>query len=352
MRKGLLLLSVLLSLFAFSGAGRADNGKNAQRFATLPDGVRFPEGLTANPATRDIFVGTFDFGPNANTLLRYSRNGQLTAQRDFGATPLLGLEFRNGNVYIANFGAGQIQRIPADFSAGTAIQVVADLPKIGAPIARHEGNPDGSQDLITIGSSAVPAPNGLVFDKAGNLYVSDTFQGAIFRVNNATTCAPCSVTTISHDPLLATAGFPPFGANGLALSSDENKLFVANTGDDRVLVVNLTTGVATVFAESINGADGLAFDDSRRLWVAANQSDEIVALNANARVTARVGGFEGINRDGTPEGLLFPASVLILGNDMFVTNLALPLTPLVGDEPEEDVRRWTISRIKLPKADR
>jgi sugar lactone lactonase YvrE len=168
-------------------------------------------------------------------------------------------------------------------------------------------------------------------------------------VNNATSCAPCGVTTISHDPLLATAGFPPFGANGVALSTDENTLFVANTGDDRVLVVNVSTGAATVFAESINGADGIAFDGQRRLWVAANQNDEIVALNANARVVARVGQFEGINRDGTPEGLLFPASVLILGDDMFVTNLALALTPVVGDEPEEDVKRWTIVRMKLPK---
>jgi len=348
MRKGLLLLSVLLSLFAFSGAGRADNDKNAQRFATLPDGVRFPEGLTANPATRDIFVGTFDFGPNANTLLRYSKNGQLTAQRDFGATPLLGLEFRNGNVYIANFGAGQIQRIPADFSAGTAIQVVADLPKIGAPIARHEGNPDGSQDLITFGSSAVPAPNGLVFDKAGNLYVSDTFQGAIFRVNNATTCAPCSVTTISHDPLLATAGFPPFGANGLAFDAAGANLYIANTADDRILKFDLAARTLSTFAESINGADGIAFDRKGRLWVAANQADEVVALNRNGRVVERVGSFEGVGNDGAARGLLFPASIVISRGFVYVTNLALALTPNVGDEPEEDVTTYTVSRFRLP----
>jgi hypothetical protein len=39
----------------------------------------------------------------------------------------------------------------------------------------------------------------------------------------------------------------------------------------------------------------------------------------------------------------------ILGDELFVTNLALPLTPAVGDEPEEDVTRYTISRIKLHK---
>ena len=41
--------------------------------------------------------------------------------------------------------------------------------------------------------------------------------------------------------------------------------------------------------------------------------------------------------------------MVIVGDDMFVTNLALPLTPPTGDEPEEDVTRWTISRIRLPE---
>ena len=48
--------------------------------------------------------------------------------------------------------------------------------------------------------------------------------------------------------------------------------------------------------------------------------------------------------------MLFPASMVIVGDDMFVTNLALPLTDdIKGDEPEEDVTRWTISRIRLPR---
>jgi hypothetical protein len=31
-----------------------------------------------------------------------------------------------------------------------------------------------------------------------------------------------------------------------------------------------------------------------------------------------------------------------------VTNLALPLTDTIGDEAEDGVTRWTVSRIKLP----
>ncbi len=324
--------------------------ERVETFATLPAGVRFPEGITANPATGDIFVATFDFGPNANKLLRYNRQGQLTAERDFGGTPLLGLAFgpSDAKVYITNFGASKIQRITASFNGGTAIEDVATLPQIGAPADRLEGNPDGSSDRIQFGSNKFPAPNAMEFDRSGNLYVSDSFQGAIYRIDNAQGCyTPCSVTTVVQHPLLATPGFPPFGANGLALSRDGSTLFVSNTGDDRVLKMDLATNAITVFTESINGADGIAFDDRGVLWAAANQSDEIVALNANGRVIARVGAFERIGYDGAPVGLLFPASIVFVRGDMFVTNLAIALTPAVGDETEEDVMRWTISRIRM-----
>jgi len=63
---------------------------------------------------------------------------------------------------------------------------------------------------------------------------------------------------------------------------------------------------------------------------------------------ARLGDFKGIRRDGSPRGLLFPASPVIVGDELFVTNLALPLTPDPNDEQEDRVTRWTVSRIKLP----
>ena len=320
---------------------------NVRTFAVLPDGVRSPEGITANPSNGDIYVGTFDFGPNANVLLRYDHRGRLVARRDFGGTPLLGLEFgpSDGKVYIANFGASKIQRIAADLNG--PVQDVATIPGIGAPAPRVVGNPDGSSDTILFGSNKFPAPNGLVFDNAGNLYVSDSFEGAIFRIDQAQTCSPCVASLVVHDPLLATAGFPPFGANGLAFNRDQSTLFIANTGDDRVLKLDLATKVVSVFAESVDGADGLAVDANGLLWVAANQADQLVALNERGRVVAKVGSFEGV-RNGRPEGFLFPASLVFVGREVFVTNLALTMTGAVGDEPEEDVTRWTISRVLLP----
>jgi DNA-binding beta-propeller fold protein YncE len=325
---------------------------DAQEFATLPAGVRFPEGITANPANGDVFVATFDAREPStvrnNKLLRYSRSGRLLAQRDFGATPLLGLGFRGGQVYILNFGASQLQRIAANFDAATPVQAVANFPSIGPTAPRTTGNPDGSSDVITFGSGGFPAANAMVFDAAGNLYVSDSFQGAIYRIDNAAGCAaPCTPVVVSHDPLLATAGFPPFGANGLALDAAGTSLFIANTGDNRVLRMALPSGALSVFAESVHGADGLWFAGGL-LWAAANQGDSVLALNDKGRVVARAGEFEGI-RHGTPSGLLFPASLVAVDGWMYVTNLALPLTGAVGDEPEEDVTRWNVARFRIPR---
>jgi DNA-binding beta-propeller fold protein YncE len=319
---------------------------NVRTFAVLPEGVRFPEGIAANPANGDIYVGTFDF-TGQNALLRYDHRGRLLGRLDFGG-PLLGLQFgpKDGKVYIANFGASKIQRIRADLTG--QVEDVAVIPGIGAPANRVAGNPDGSSDTTMFGSNRFPAPNAMTFDAAGNLYVSDSFQGAIFRISNAHSCLPCIAALVVHDSLLATAGFPPFGANGLALSQDESVLFIANTGDDRILKMNMADSGISVFAESVNGADGLARDAQGLLWVAANQADSLVALDERGRVVAQVGSFEGVHH-GRPVGFLFPASLVIVGREFFVTNLALPLTGNVGDEPEEDVTRWTISRVLLPQ---
>lgn len=324
-----------------------------QSFVTLPADVRHPEGLASNPANGDLYVGTFDAREPAadrnNQVLRYSSSGKLLARYRFGPTPLTGLAFAQGKLYILNFGASKLQRLDADFTESSRLEDVASFAALEPPTVppRNVANPDGSSDRIVFGSSGFPAINGMVFDAQMNLYVSDSFQGAVYRIERATSCSPCAVATISRDPLLATAGHLPFGANGLAFGKAPGILYVNNAGDNRLLKLNLATGQVSVLSESLPGADGLMFHGGL-LWVAANQADLVLGIDESGLVRVRAGGLLGIAADGAPEGLLFPASTAVSGRYMVVTNLALPLTAAEGDEWEERVTRWNLARFPLP----
>ena len=327
------LLSLLLTVLAMSVGtpAVADHG-GVVRFATLPKpGPGFPEGIAADRRGR-IFVATFDFS-TTNVIYIFDRNGKVDETISLPGMVPLGLEFDGaGNLYVANFGGGNIVKFTPPFNSGS-------VPAQTFPIAEC-GGPTAGCGL-----------NAITFDAAGDLYVSDSFGGRVFKLDLPSGAATPFVTHELLKPAPAPHGFPGFGANGLAFDAEGAFLYVANTADDRILKVNVATKEVKEFAESINGADGIAFDSKGRLWVAANQADDVVALNSRGRIVERVGSFEGVGKDGAAKGLLFPASIVLSRGDIYVTNLALPLTPApdrAGDEPEEDVDTYTVSRFRLP----
>jgi len=300
-----------------------DDGK-VERFATLPKpGPGHPEGIAAD-ADGNIYVSTFDF-TQPNNLYVFGRDGRLNGKRTVtlgpGSLPL-GLAVRGHHLYVADFGKGDVLRFALPLKTG-------DLPTESIHVC---DNPTTECAL-----------NALEFDGAGNVYVSDSFGGRVFKITGS------AVSTFLTDEMLkpGSHGFPPFGANGLAFNTAGTQLFIANTADDRILKYDLATKTLSTFAESINGADGIAFDRQGRLWVCANQADELVALNSRGRIVERRGSFRGIASDGAAKGLLFPASLVFSRGAIYVTNLALALTPAAGDEPEEDVTTYTVSRIEL-----
>jgi len=204
---------------------------------------------------------------------------------------------------------------------------------------------------------ATPVPpggnglNALTFDKAGNMYVSDSFLGVIWKTGPA---GGAMTSWVGHPLLQPMPGnVPPFGANGLQFNST-GTLFVANTANDTVVQIPVTNGVPgtpTIFVQSINGADGLIIDEQDNVWVAANQADEIVVVNPSGVAIAKLGDFEGIAPDGSPRGLLFPASPVFFGDFVYVTNLALDLRDFnpqfnaVDSQYCAQVTTWNVARI-------
>jgi sugar lactone lactonase YvrE len=68
-------------------------------------------------------------------------------------------------------------------------------------------------------------PNGLAFDKQGNLFVSDSVLGAVWRIPSDGSAS--AEIWLQHE---LVAGYTPedFGANGVAFW--KGNLYVANTG--------------------------------------------------------------------------------------------------------------------------
>src|SRR2546425_9196716 len=321
---------VALLLAAFSLAAHAWDRGAAVTFATLPHGTAHPEGIAAE-AQGNIYVADFDVsGETAvGNVVVFDRAGRLLRKLDIAGSSnlLLGIAFhpQTQALLVIDFGNRNVLRI--DPLNGT--------PTLFASI------PDASA-----------GPNALAFDPDGNVYISDSFGGKIWRTG------PTGSATAAlwlADPLLATSGVPPFGANGLAFNNAASALFVANTGNDTIVKIPFgpggVPGTPEVFVNSINGADGLLIDDADNLWVAANQSDEIVVLDSSGLVIAKLGDFGGIDAHGSPIGLLFPASLVISNGFVYVTNLSLDLrlfglAQTTNSQWSERVTRHTIARMR------
>jgi sugar lactone lactonase YvrE len=332
--KTALLIIGLASLLAVPCALGQQTGNRAaaEIFAILPDGSTGPEGLTVG-ADGNVYVATFGFNQNGGVsglgqLFVFNPEGHLLRQVSIaGSSPhLLGLAFHplTGALLVIDFGSGQVLKVN---------------PVTGA----------SSVFMTVTGNSGL---NALTFDAAGNVYVSDSFQGIIWKTGpNGDAGTPWV-----SDPLLTTTGIPPFGANGIEFNHAGNTLFVANTGNDTVVqipVSNGNPGQPTVFVNSINGADGIAVDSEDNLWVAANQSDEIDVVSPSGKLIARLGDFEGVDDHALPHGLLFPASLAFSRNGefLYVTNLALDLRVFglpqaVDSQWCAEVRHFTVSRIR------
>jgi sugar lactone lactonase YvrE len=330
-----LVLVALLSLCtpaALADDGSLSNRAAAEVFAVLPNGATGPEGLAVAP-NGDVYVATFGFNAGGavtglGQLYVFSPEGKLLRNVSVqNSSPhLLGIAFhpQTGALLVIDFGEGQVLQVD---------------PMTGA----------SSVFMTVTGNSGL---NAMTFDAAGNVYVSDSFQGIIWK----TGASGGPGTAWVSDPLLTTTGVPPFGANGIEFNHAQTTLFVANTGNDTIVQIPVTdgnSGKPTVFVNSINGADGIAIDGDDNLWVAANQSDEIDVVSPTGKLLARLGDFEGVDRRGVPHGLLFPASPAFSndGKFLFVTNLALDLRifglpQAVDSQWCAQVQHYTVSRIR------
>jgi sugar lactone lactonase YvrE len=325
----------LLVLLATPIVAQAWERGKVERFATLPAGEAYPEGICVDRQGNVyvVTVGANKPDTSGGTLIVFDRDGKhLRTVTIAGSTPWL---------------------LDLNFHPHTGQLLVIDYK--GAKVLSVNPTTGASSVFMTV-TGEDPGLDGLTFDAAGNVYVTDAHQGLIWKVGKDGGAG----TVWVKSPLLKPTRLPPpIGANGLAFNKKQTALFVPNTAQDTIVKIPvsgspLVPGTAEVFVNRAGGGpDGIVIDEDDNLWIACNQSNEIMVLEpTQGRVIAKLGDFGGIDKDGAPIGFLWSNSLVFHGDYVLVTNLSLdvgalrPTLKTVDGPWAGQVKLHTVSKIK------
>lgn len=249
---------------------------------------------------------------------------------------------KEGNLYVSLMPLGQLWKLNPD---GTEPVLLLDLGVEGAfglavdsPgnvfMAHSSGvyrvTKDGYVEQL-LGTDEIGWPNALAFDKRGNLYVTDSTLGAIWRIPRGG-----SAELWLQDELLygldTIPPFSPVGANGIAYW--HGSLYVANTEKGLIVRVPILKGGVAgdplIIAEGpeLYGLDGITLDVHGNIYAL------LVLQNKLVQIDPETGDVTELLSD---EVLNMPAS-LAFGTgrgdrqSIYITNFSL-LDPEAGIGP-------------------
>ncbi len=319
----LAIVAGLIALGAVPALAQRALGDSAV-FATVPAVPGFPEGIAVR-GNRVYVTGPANFGIfTPSTVTAYDlRTGALV---EIFPITLQHPQAMKG-LSAGNFGPDGKLYVPEPFM-GAVIRMGLD--------------PDNTQEVY---AGPFPAPGGpgssllneLVFDDAGYLYVTDSFQGTIFRVPPG---GGAPEVWLADSRLLGDPNLP-FGVNGIRFDRNDKKLYVSVTFENGTLegviyrlplVDSPTAGDLEEFSRyaPFSGPDGIAFGKSGKLYVALAGTSQISVLLPDGTEEARYSG-PAANPGGSPDPLPWANPANIAFNDkegtLLVTNHASLVNP-------------------------
>jgi sugar lactone lactonase YvrE len=190
----------------------------------------------------------------------------------------------------------------------------------------YKVNSDGTSQRLP-GTEAISVPNALAFDKRGNLYVTDTIFGAVWRIPPGGRAELWIQDETLVGFLLPGPGAPPvpLGANGIAYR--HGSMYVANTSEAQIVRIPVlkdgSAGTPEIFVKNpaeLTPLDGIALDVHGNIYGLVIAQSKLVRIDAQTKEITTLAT--------AADGLDFPASLAFgsgKGNrqSVFVTNFAI-----------------------------
>lgn len=250
---------------------------------------------------------------------------------------------RGDNLYIADTANNRIRRV----DRGT--HIITTVAGNGTAGFAGDGGPATSAQLNN--------PNGVHFDVFGNLYIADTANDRVRRVDRRTGI----ISTIAGNGGGGDGGPAVDAQLGLVfdLALDlEGNLFIADRGPNSVRRVDHRTGIITTVAGNgtqgfsgdggpateaeLNGPTGLALDLLGNLYIADESNSRVRRVDHRTGIITTIAGtgVSGFNGDG-PAATAELNSALALAvhqNKLYLSDIGNQrvrrIEPLFGQEPQ------------------
>ena len=219
------------------------------------------------------------------------------------------------------------KKVNADAS-GIAFNAQGDLFVAVAPFSEvvrirgadlNTGKPGLAQSFATDTAGA----NRIVFDRQGNLFVSGGASGRVYRVGSNGGPAQAALQIDAHTRTLPDGKTQQsIVANGVDFDA-KGVLHVTDTARGAIWQVVIGADgkgrKPTLLAQSpaLEGADGLAFDRSGKLWVVANERNAVVTVTPEGQV-------QEVAKNGSRGPLEFPSAIVFVGNTAYINNFDNP----------------------------
>jgi len=220
----------------------------------------------------------------------------------------------SGNLFIADYDNSRIRKVEA--STGL-ISTVA-----GTNIEGFSG--DGGPATL----ARLFNPSGVAVDSSGNFFIADRINDRIRKVDAGTgiisTVAGNGTGGFNGDGGPATSASLDF-PEGVVVDSSGN-LFIADTNNGRIRRVDASTGLISTVVSNLSAPREVAVDSNGNLFIADTGNDRVRKVEAGTGVITTVagngtGGFSGDGGAATSAQLNSPSGVAVDSSDtLFISD--------------------------------